>query len=140
MNIQKLSKTLMISTIILIAAFQCYWITRLYKDERTNLMKETDVIFRDVVYKLQLQRFKSDTTFAKVFSKNGPDNLFAFNVLDSVREKIVDSAWRDSSGIERHVFGRFVDGLHRDSFPTSIGTGVMINEEDSFNMPFPPPG
>jgi two-component system phosphate regulon sensor histidine kinase PhoR len=140
MNIQKLSKTLMISTIILIAAFQCYWITRLYKDEWSNLKKETDVMFRDVIYKLQLQRFKSDSNFVKVFAKNGPDNLFAFNVLDSVREKIVDSVWRDSSGRERHVFGRFIDGLRHDSFPEAPGERVMISEEDSFNMPFPPPG
>lgn len=141
MSIQKLSKTFMISTIILIAAFQCYWITRLYKDEWSNLKKETDVMFRDVVYKLQLQRFKSDTNFAKVFVKNGPDNLFAFNVLDSVREKIVDSVWRDSSGRERHVFGRFIGGLRHDSLPEPpAGARVVISEEDSFDMPFPPPG
>lgn len=141
LNIQKLSKTLMISTIILIVGFQCYWIMRLYKDEWTNLKKETDVVFRDVVYKLQLQRFRSDTTFTRIFAKNGPDNLFAFNVLDSVREKIIDSAWRDTTGRERHVFGRFIGGLRHDSFPDEpMSARIMVREEDSFDMPLPPPG
>lgn len=141
LNIQKLSKTLMISTIILIAAFQCYWVTRLYKDEWMNLKKETDVIFRDVVYKLQLQRFRSDTTFTKIFAKNGPDNLFAFNVLDSIRKKIIDSVWRDSTGRGRHVFGRFIRGLRHDSFPDEpMSARVVMRQEDSFDMPLPPPG
>jgi len=77
----------MISTVLLIAAFQSYWINRLYKDEWQNLKKETDVLFRDVVYKLQLQRFRSDTTF---FKKGMPDNLFVLDVIDSVKENFID--------------------------------------------------
>ena len=77
----------MISTIILIAAFQCYWIMRLYNDEKQNLAKETDVLFRDVVYKLQLQRFRNDTVF---FKKGMPDNLFVFDVIYGLGVELVD--------------------------------------------------
>lgn len=78
----------MISTIILICAFQYYWINRLYNDEWQALKKETDVVFRDVMYRLQLERFRSDTGF---FSKELPENLFIFDVIDSVKEKTADS-------------------------------------------------
>jgi len=129
----------MIGTIALIAAFQCYWVTRLYKDEWISLKKETDVLFRDVVYRLQLQRFRSDTTF---FKKGMPDNLFAFNIIDSVREKIIDSTFRDSvSGKERHIFMSIGDEVHPDGFPgKNMGGTMVIRKEDSFDMPFPPQG
>ena len=78
--VKTVSQVLMMSTIVLIAAFQFYWITRLYNTEWQNLQKETDVVFRDVVYKLQLQRFRNDTAF---FKKGIPDNLFVLDVMDS---------------------------------------------------------
>lgn len=87
-SVKNVSRILMISTIILIGAFQFYWINRLYNDEWQALKKETDVVFRDVMYRLQLDRFRSDTGF---FSKQLPENLFIFDVIDSVKEKTADS-------------------------------------------------
>ena len=84
----RLSRILMISTIVLIAGFQYYWINKLYHQEWDNLKKETDVAFRDAVYKLQLQRFRKDTTFLK---KGIPDNLFVVDLIDSLRDKLFDS-------------------------------------------------
>ena len=89
----RLSKLLMISTIILVAAFQYYWVNRLYYEERDGLKKEADVVFRDVLYKLQLQRFRNDTSIFKG-KKNLPDNLFLFDVIDSVKTKLMDSLIR----------------------------------------------
>jgi len=79
----------MAATIILIAAFQVYWISKLYKEETDSLKKETDIAFRDVMYKLQLQRFKNDTTFFKE-GKAG-DNLFMFDLLDNVKNRLHDT-------------------------------------------------
>ena len=62
MNKLKISRLMMIVTILLVAGFQGYWITRLYNDEWHNLQRESDFIFRDVVYKLQLQRFVQNDT------------------------------------------------------------------------------
>lgn len=84
-----LSKILMAATIVLIAAFQVYWISKLYKEESDSLKKETDIAFRDVMYRLQLQRFKNDTTFLKA-GKAG-DNLFMFDVIDSVKHRLQDT-------------------------------------------------
>src|SRR6266487_1857243 len=130
----------MIGTIALIAAFQCYWVTRLYKDEWSNLKKETDVLFRDVVYKLQLQRFRSDTTF---FKKGIPDNLFLFDVIDSVKEKFIDSAMRNHvAGKERQIMISFGTQRHRDSINDHEEEAyrTIIGRPDSFNMSFPSPG
>lgn len=51
----------MVATIILLAAFEGYWLNKLYHDEYSNLKKEVDVNFRDAMYKLQRRRFETDT-------------------------------------------------------------------------------
>src|SRR5689334_20839157 len=126
MNKLRLSKVLMISTIILIAAFQCYWITRLYNEEWQSLKKETDVIFRDVVYKLQLERFRSDTT---LFKKGIPDNLFVFNVIDSAKTRIIDSALSaQANWKERKVVVTIATDKH-----DSLQDGLIQRDIHSFN-------
>jgi two-component system phosphate regulon sensor histidine kinase PhoR len=123
----------MISSILLIAAFQFYWVNRLYEDEWQSLKKETDVVFRDVVYKLQLQRFRSDTTF---FKKGMPDNLFVLDVIDSVKENFIDSAMREHmNGKQREVMIS-VGGTPGDSLRS---TKIIHQTIDSFDLPFPPP-
>lgn len=74
----------MIATIILIAVFQGYWLTRLYKDEQQSFKKEADVLFRESVYKLQMQKFKSDTLFQKLM----PDNLFMMDAINVIRKSV----------------------------------------------------
>jgi len=51
----------MVATILLLAAFEGYWLNKLYHDEYRNLKKEVDVSFRDAMYKLQRRRFEVDT-------------------------------------------------------------------------------
>ncbi|CAN5149661.1 hypothetical protein BH11BAC6_BH11BAC6_00550 [soil metagenome] len=132
-SVKTISKTLMISTIILIAAFQFYWINRLYNDEWQNLKRENDVLFRDVVYKLQLQRFRSDTAF---FKKGLPDNLFLFDVMDSVKENVIDSAMRTHvNGKERQLMISVTRDKH--SVDTMNEAVTITTHADSFNMPFP---
>lgn len=134
-EINIVSRVLMISTIILIAAFQCWWISRLYKEEWNSIRRETDVMFRDVVYKLQLQRFRSDTTF---FKKGLPDNLFVLNVIDSVKERFIDSTIH-KTGTQQQVMisvNRFKDSpqlhMQRESM-------IRIGETEPFSLPMPPP-
>ena len=125
----------MISTIILIAAFQFYWINRLYKDEWQNLRKETDVIFRDVTYRLQLQRFRSADT---LFGKGIPDNLFFLDVMDSVKENVIDSVMTERAhGNQRHVVISITGDAHHDSMNNEAK--IITQSVDTFNMPFPPP-
>lgn len=84
------SKILITATIVLIAAFQWYYLNKLYREEKDSLKKETDVAFRDVIYKLQLQRFRRDTVLFKKDSLH--DNLFLFDVMDSVKGVITQSS------------------------------------------------
>lgn len=78
----------MIAAIVSIAGFQIYWMRMLYAQEWADLKKETDIDFRDVVYKLQMQNLKHDTFFLK---HDLPPNLFLFNLVDSMRTRWVDS-------------------------------------------------
>ena len=55
------------ATILLLAVFEGYWLNKLYQDEYKNLKKEVDISFRDAIYKLQQQRFETDTTLVTRF-------------------------------------------------------------------------
>ena len=82
-----MARTMMAAAILLIAAFQAYWIDRLYKEERQGLQKETSGIFRDVIYNLQVERFKADTLFNRRIDK---PNLFVYNAVNAIRRKVSD--------------------------------------------------
>lgn len=84
LNKLHLARTLMAAAILLIVAFQVYWISRLYREERDGLHKETSGIFRDVVYNLQVDRFKEDTM---LYRRSAP-NLFAYNAVNAIRQRV----------------------------------------------------
>ncbi len=96
------AQVLMAATILLIAAFQVYWIKRLYREEQNNFKKTADVIFRDAMYRLQAERFTGDTL---VFKGMPEDNLFMADIIssvqrgnsrDSVKQKMVISMSSDT--------------------------------------------
>jgi len=131
-SVKTVSQVLMVSTIILVAAFQFYWVKRLFNTEWQNLEKETDVVFREVVYKLQLKRFRNDTAF---FKKKIPDNLFVFDVIDSVRETFVEPTTKQhTAGRQRQII------ISVDKHPDSIIDDNLKYDIDSSNVPLPPPG
>jgi two-component system phosphate regulon sensor histidine kinase PhoR len=78
----RVSATLMMLAIIGMTIFQVYWFKKLYGEEWTELKKETEITFRDVIYKLQLERFQKDSGLSHQPIRN---NLFLFNILDSLR-------------------------------------------------------
>jgi len=144
----RLSALLMILAIVGVAAFQGYWFKKLYTSEWSDLKKETDITFRDVLYKLQLQRFRSDTAF----SRHMPDNLFAFNVLDSVRSRLAGGAGvegasaggaagtGDAGGVDAGPgrARRLTVSITTDGHPDSAGRGAMIKKIIALQG-FPPP-
>ena len=82
-----MARVLMTATILLIIAFQAYWMRKLYLEETAGFKKTTDVIFRDAMYRLQVQRFSGDT----LALRGGlDDNLFMADFISSV-EKIKGS-------------------------------------------------
>jgi len=84
MNKLRTARVLMAATILLIIAFQVYWIRKLYGEETSNFKKTTDIIFRDAMYRLQVQRFAGDTLALRGELN---DNLFMADFISSV-EKI----------------------------------------------------
>ena len=133
-NKPRLSKILMIASIVLIAVFQGYWIAKLYKEERASLQKEADLLFRDVVYKLQLQRLKSDTTFIK---HGLPDNLFAFDVLKEMKQNAFDSVQTKNlkgDTTQKHLF------ISMNVQRQGDDAGFITGREDPFNLPVLPSG
>ncbi|MES2371000.1 MAG: HAMP domain-containing sensor histidine kinase [Bacteroidota bacterium] len=91
-NKLKLSRILLASAILLIVAFQSYWLSKLYREEWLGLKKDTNAILRDVVYdiqvkrynSIQLTRYKNDSALNQ---KRPNGDLFAMNVVNDLRHK-----------------------------------------------------
>ncbi len=76
-----LSRIIMISAIALIVIFQCYWINRIFNEEKVRVQKQADVIFKELIYQLQLNRFKADTF---IFNSSKGNNLFALDAVNAL--------------------------------------------------------
>src|SRR5688572_7730537 len=83
MNKLRTARLLMVATILLIVAFQVYWLNRLYREEKSNMEQSADIVFRETMYRLQAQRFTGDTM---VFRSMPGDNLFMTDVISTVRK------------------------------------------------------
>lgn len=131
--VKRTSVVLMICSIVLVVAFLAYWITRLYNDERNKLSTQSDVLFKDVVYRLQLQRFRADTMF---FSKQVPDNLFLMDVIDSAKRMFNDSIHKPGISLQHeNVVIRVMHG-NKDSV-TDANMHFIREDEDSAMLPKP---
>jgi len=90
MNKLRTARLLMAATILLVVAFQFYWIKKLYREEDNNFKKSADIIFREAMYRLQAERFTGDTM---VFKGMPGDNLFMTDVISSIKQvRTKDSA------------------------------------------------
>ena len=92
-----ISRILLVAAILLIVAFQSYWLNRLYKEEWQTLKKETNGIFRDVVYKMQVDRFKADTL---IYKQTSGENLFVYNAVNALRKQNADLK-KNSNGLKK---------------------------------------
>ncbi|HMI77998.1 MAG TPA: HAMP domain-containing sensor histidine kinase [Ferruginibacter sp.] len=77
------ARLLMAATILLVVAFQFYWIKKLYREEDNNFKKSADIIFREAMYRLQAERFTGDTM---IFKGMPGDNLFMTDVISSIKQ------------------------------------------------------
>jgi two-component system, OmpR family, phosphate regulon sensor histidine kinase PhoR len=97
----------MAATILLLIAFQLYWMRKLYGEEKDNFKKTTDVVFRDAMYRMQVQRFSGDSMALR--SGLG-DNLFMADFIssfekikgDSLKQRLVISMDTHSEQIISH--------------------------------------
>jgi two-component system phosphate regulon sensor histidine kinase PhoR len=133
-----LAAVLMIMTIIGVGAFQGYWIRKLYVEEWSTLKRETEVAFRDVVYQVQMQRFRKNKHFleeAGTHRAGASDDLFMYNVLDSFKTVIKDSLGKDTQPgpagqIRRMSFSIRTDARNdtfHSEFPSPLSHDVVVN-------------
>ena len=127
----RLSAILMIFAIIGIGVFQGYWLKKLYLEESAALQKETNIAFRDAVYKLQWQRFRADTVFSR---HHIPDNLFLMEMLDKMRDSL---SIHDTTGKSRNMTITVRDWVGNDSGNRNIPGQITGFFADS--SPYPPP-
>ncbi len=76
----RLSKVVMFSAITVIVAFQCYWVNRIFLEEKERVQKQTDLLFKELVYTMQINRFKSDTL---IYNTGKGNNLFALEAANA---------------------------------------------------------
>ncbi len=109
------SRLFLIAAILLIVAFQGYWINKLFQEEKFRLEKETNTIFRDVIYNLQVDRFKADTIFYQ--SQKSP-NLFVFNAVNELIRK--------SASVRNNVKKNL-----KDTMASDLGNEIIHKQIDS---------
>ncbi len=73
MNKLRVSRVLMIATILVLAAFEGYWLNKLYQDEYKGLNNGVEVAFRGAIDKLQRHLYEKDTSLTSLAIVN--DNV-----------------------------------------------------------------
>ncbi len=117
----------MIGTILLIVAFQVYWLTTLYREEEQSMRKTVDVVFRESMYKLQAERFKNDTS---IFFKSLPDeNIFLGDVASAVKISLDDS--NTKAGPPRRGGTMVIRSDRSDSAMHHFNYNVQLSKTDS---------
>ena len=82
-----ISVGLMVAAIVLIAAFQVYWIVMKINEEKRVLRFRTNVIFRESVFDLQAARLKLDSTSRLRYGL--PPDIARFT--ETIRKRMSDS-------------------------------------------------
>lgn len=125
MNKLRTARVLMIATMVVIVAFQAYWIRKLFAEEKENFKKSTDIIFKESMYRLQADRFTGDGTV--ILRDLPPDNLFMKDVISTVRKVELN---KDSGNVSRVVINMStnseVRGFAGDSGIAKIKADTMV--------------
>lgn len=85
MRKQKLSKYVMLVAILLIAAFQAYWLRSLYKQEWTSLKTQANVLLKQTIQNLEDDRISNDTNILKLKNQGIvlPEKLCSPNIISA---------------------------------------------------------
>lgn len=121
MNKLRLSKVVMFSAITVIVTFQCYWVNRVFLEEKERVQKQTDILFKELVYTMQINRFKSDTL---IYNTGKGNNLFALEAANAFlkeRDSIKAKSPNDS-GLLKKLLKITTDSLVKSYTFTHAGT------------------
>ncbi|MEQ1623890.1 MAG: HAMP domain-containing sensor histidine kinase [Sediminibacterium sp.] len=117
------SRMLMIAAILLIVAFQAYWLQKLYMEEAAGFKKTTDIVFRETMYKVQAQRLKKDSLFYQIIPE---ENNFLGDVADLVAKKLPEIRINTKNKQSKEmVISMNENGLSIESPKDKKGTGSI---------------
>ena len=83
----RISVSLMLISIVLIAAFQGWWVWKGYKEEEQTLNIRTGILFRETVHHLQVFKLQLDTFLKRKI----PSESDMVGMMNVVKERIRDS-------------------------------------------------
>lgn len=132
------SVALMILAILAIITFQSYWVTKNFREEERNLSFRTNILFREAVNHLQLEKLKLDTNI-QIRWTGGPRMRAAFGALqDKVRDSLKQFKGKTSSIIITAKSDK-IDAVtvYKDSF---VAAGPRPPQKDIRYMEKPTPG
>lgn len=111
------SVILMIAAIIMIAAFQVYWLNIKVAEEKRTLRFRTNVIFRESVFDLQSSKLKLDSTTRMRYGF--PPGIARF--ADMVRKRLLDSSGSkpDQPGNSFITLERPINPKSNDTVPST---------------------
>jgi signal transduction histidine kinase len=136
-----LSKILMLLTIILIASFQFYWLSKLYHDEWNGLRKETDVLLRNSIQQLQNKNLKFD---GNAFDKHFHNKFMEANMAEGrtppppfFNKKMEDGFNKNHEPEEHKIFVNdhipgLIDSFRKNKKNTSVR--ILIGSDSVKNL------
>ena len=81
---------LMLLAIIAVATFQAYWLVKNFREEKEELSFRTNVLFRDALQRIRVEKLKLDTNFNSN-AKFRVAGYGAVGMMDAMRRKMLDS-------------------------------------------------
>jgi two-component system phosphate regulon sensor histidine kinase PhoR len=104
---------LMLLAIVAVATFQAYWLVKNFREEKEELSFRTNVLFRDALQRIRVEKLKLDTNFNSN-AKFRVAGYGAVGMMDAMRRKMLDSL-----GHERkfHVMVTQKDEFIREGMP-----------------------
>lgn len=152
----------MIAVVLLIALFEAYWLTKLYKDEYNALKKEADVTFRETIFKLQRRQFEKDTVLfgkkdtilfsRKINEKSRSGTGYNESYVITGNSKAKSIGGKDSASIRKALFAKGMENLaislpslmqivirknydkNDSSLPLNIDSSISITSNDSLKI------
>lgn len=75
-------------TILVITAFQVYWLRKNYREERQLFITRTNVLFRETIFRLQVVKLKMDPNNMRIHERQGMISI-SRDLGERVRDKVV---------------------------------------------------
>ncbi|MBO9199835.1 MULTISPECIES: sensor histidine kinase [Niastella] len=117
---------LMLLAIIAIATFQVYWLVKNYREEKHELTFRTNVIFREAIQHLRIEKLKLDTNFKPDIHLRTA-RYGAVGMIDAIHKRVQDTLDRDKK-LRVFVTQKDVAYLREDIPADSPGEIHIIKE------------